>query len=140
MCLRIHNFGGARRLNSPTSPATIESNTLSLQHITVGTASAQVQSPVKRLPRYLCFTYYCHLFSSTRFTSGRRLMADWTVRDISPAPDELAILLSCRRAYDKIGKIWLSQVLACFETPTAILKKLANISLETRSLVRHGRV
>ncbi|KAL7811368.1 hypothetical protein V8C26DRAFT_222840 [Trichoderma gracile] len=113
---------------------------MSLHHITVGTASAQAQSPLMRLPQELRSSIYSLLFSSTRFTSGRRLMSDWTVRDISPAPQGLAILLCCRRAYSEIGKTWISQVLFCFETPTAMLKKLANISLETRSLVRHVRV
>lgn len=58
----------------------------------------------------------------------------------TPAPHGLAILLCCRQAYVEVGKSWVGQVLFCFEDVRAMVDKLADIPLETRSMIRHIRV
>ncbi|PKK55180.1 hypothetical protein CI102_10, partial [Trichoderma harzianum] len=97
-------------------------------------------SLLMRLPQELRLMIYAFLFSSTRFTSGPRCGWDMVIHDFIPAPHGLAILISCRQAYVEIGRSWIGQVLFCFETVKAMVDKLADIPLETRSMIRHIRV
>ncbi|KAL7929358.1 hypothetical protein V8C35DRAFT_315793 [Trichoderma chlorosporum] len=108
--------------------------------VEIGPALPQSQSPLMRLPQELRLMIYGHLFSSTRFTSGPRCGSDFVIRHYVPAPHGLALLRSCRQAYVEIGKSWVGQVQFCFEAVTAMVDKLADIPLETRSLIRHIRV
>ncbi|KAL7957458.1 hypothetical protein V8C34DRAFT_285669 [Trichoderma compactum] len=93
-----------------------------------------------RLPRELRLMIYAFLFSSTRFTSGPRCGWDMVIHHFIPAPHGLALLVSCCQAYVEIGKSWIGQVLFCFETVKAMVDKLVDILLETRSMIRHIRV
>ncbi|KAK4066242.1 uncharacterized protein Triagg1_8074 [Trichoderma aggressivum f. europaeum] len=108
--------------------------------VQVGPAHAQAESRLMRLPRELRTIIYTFLFSSTRFTSGTRYIPRAAIIHFVPAPHGLALLLSCRRAYIEVGKSWVSQVHFCFEDAKAMLDKLADISLDTRSMIRHVRV
>lgn len=108
--------------------------------VRIGPAMSQGESLLMRLPQELRNKIHSYLFSSTRFTSGKRTTARMDSQNLVPAPHGLALLLSCRQAYVEIGNTWLSQVLFCFESPEAMLDKLAKIPLETRSTIRHVRV
>ncbi|KAJ7716892.1 hypothetical protein B0H14DRAFT_3631839 [Mycena olivaceomarginata] len=59
---------------------------------------------------------------------------------ITPAPNALALLRTCRRVHVEIGTTWLHQVLFCFGGPRAMLDKLTTIPAATRALIRHARV
>ncbi|KAL7910528.1 hypothetical protein GGI35DRAFT_370838 [Trichoderma velutinum] len=93
-----------------------------------------------QLPRELRNYIYNSLFSSTRFTSGERYEFNEVIFRFIPAPHGLALLFSCRQTYIEIGKSWISQVLFCFEAGKAMVDKLGDIPLETRSMIRHIRV
>ncbi|KAL6812590.1 hypothetical protein J3E69DRAFT_359705 [Trichoderma sp. SZMC 28015] len=109
--------------------------------VKVGPAHAQAESRLMRLPLELRTIIYTFLFSSTRFTSGTRYVRSIPIiSHFIPAPHGLALLLSCRQAYIEVGKSWVSQVHFCFEEPKAMLDKLADIPLDTRSMIRHVRV
>ncbi|KAF3057689.1 hypothetical protein CFAM422_012204 [Trichoderma lentiforme] len=108
--------------------------------VKVGAAYQQPKSRLMGLPQELRLMIYAFLFSSTRFTSGERCGWDMVIRHFIPAPHGLAILISCRQAYIEIGRSWIGRVLFCFETVKAMVDKLADIPLETRSMIRHIRV
>ncbi|KAM0263141.1 hypothetical protein ACHAQJ_001294 [Trichoderma viride] len=108
--------------------------------IKIGRADLQGESLLMQLPHELRYKIYFDLFSSTRFTSGKRSMSRRGRLRMASAPHGLAFLFSCRQAYIEIGKTWLTQVLFCFESPEAMLDKLAKITLETRSMIRNVRV
>lgn len=108
--------------------------------VKVGRAKPQTRSLLMQLPRELRIIIYAFLFSSTRFTSGKRCSYKSVVYRYISAPHGLAILFSCRQAYVEIGQSWVGHVLFCFKTPRAMLDKLGDIPLETRSMIRHVRV
>ncbi|KAM6478330.1 hypothetical protein HDV62DRAFT_371405 [Trichoderma sp. SZMC 28011] len=108
--------------------------------VKVGAAYQQPKSLLMQLPQELRLMIYAFLFSSTRFTSGPRCGWDMVTHHLIPAPHGLAILISCRQAYVEIGRSWIGQVLFCFETVKAMVDKLADIPLETLSMIRHIRV
>ncbi|KAK7531428.1 uncharacterized protein J3D65DRAFT_637579 [Phyllosticta citribraziliensis] len=87
----------------------------------------QGSSLMQRLPQELRDKIYLAVFSSTRLSSFT-------------APNALALLRVCQRIHSEIGNTWLKQVLFNFETPEAMLNRLANIPMEKRTLIRHMRV
>ncbi|KAK7018395.1 hypothetical protein R3P38DRAFT_2982546 [Favolaschia claudopus] len=92
------------------------------------------------LPREMRDEIYSHLLLSTRLVSGERAHGRIDRRRIGSVPHALAILRTCRQVHAEIGRTWLQQILFSFETPEAMLNKLANIPLATRALIRHVRV
>lgn len=57
-----------------------------------------------------------------------------------PPPHGLSLLRSCRGVHLDIGNVWLEHVTFCFESPSAMLRQLSEVPLETRSLIRHVRI
>ncbi|KAK3689113.1 hypothetical protein B0T22DRAFT_427257 [Podospora appendiculata] len=88
------------------------------------------------LPQELRDEIYFHLFSSTRFAWGMRMMEDDGHIDIKPAPNGLALLRVCRRMEHEIGDSWLSQVLFYFEDPQTLLDKLDPLPQDILSRIR----
>ncbi|KAJ6531822.1 hypothetical protein B0H19DRAFT_1214149 [Mycena capillaripes] len=93
-----------------------------------------------QLPREMREKIYSHLFFSTRLAWGERTFGRISRQRIGSAPNILSLLRTCHQAHAEIGTTWLQQVLLSFESPEAILNKLANIPAATRALVRHARV
>ncbi|KAJ7807620.1 hypothetical protein B0H14DRAFT_2609520 [Mycena olivaceomarginata] len=90
-----------------------------------------------QLPPEIRVEVYSHLFSSTRVTWAKNIHSN---KIITPAPNALALLRTCRRVHVEIGTTWLHQVLFCFGGPRAMLDKLTTIPAATRALIRHARV
>ncbi|KAK3940173.1 hypothetical protein QBC46DRAFT_386147 [Diplogelasinospora grovesii] len=105
-----------------------------------GPPNPQEGSLLMQLPQELRDEIYSYLFFSTRISSGERAFGRIDHRRIVPIPNALALLRTCRRVHSEIGHSWLHKVLFSFEDPEAMLNKLANISIETRSMIRHVRV
>ncbi|KAF7361028.1 hypothetical protein MSAN_01133200 [Mycena sanguinolenta] len=95
---------------------------------------------IQKLPLEIRLEIYSHLFASTRLVWGERALSRIGRQRIASVPNTIAILRTCRQIRAEIGTIWLHQVLFCFESPEAMLNKLANIPIATRALVRHVRV
>ncbi|KAJ7126194.1 hypothetical protein C8R44DRAFT_781311 [Mycena epipterygia] len=105
------------------------------------TADLQLGSPfMQRLPPELRVEIYSQLFFSTRLAWGERALGRISRQRIAHAPNALALLRTCRRVHVEVNTTWLQQVLFSFESPDAMLDKLANIPTETRELIRHARV
>ncbi|OAA67921.1 hypothetical protein SPI_00116 [Niveomyces insectorum RCEF 264] len=101
----------------------------------------QDASLLMQLPQELRDEIYAHVFFSTRLASGARSTARFGGdQEVRSAPHALALLRTCRRVHAEIGTRWLHMVLFSFETPKALLDKLTNVSIATRSLIRHVRV
>lgn len=92
-----------------------------------------------RLPREIRDHIYHCLFTATRLASGewpssiRLLMA-------RPAPNSLAILLTCRQIFEEAKDLWIYRVLFDFTNVEAMLDKLSPLSPSTISKIRHVRV
>ncbi|KAJ7221954.1 hypothetical protein B0H12DRAFT_1031339 [Mycena haematopus] len=95
---------------------------------------------VQKLPLEIRLEIYSHLFFSTRLVYGERALGRIGRRRIASAPNAITILRTCRQISAEIGTTWLHQILFCFESPEAMLNKLASIPIATRALVRHVRV
>ncbi|KAJ6479673.1 hypothetical protein C8R45DRAFT_1063244 [Mycena sanguinolenta] len=95
---------------------------------------------IQKLPLEIRLEIYSHLFFSTRLVCGERALSRIGRQRIASAPNALTILRTCRQVHAEIGTIWLHQVLFCFESPEAMLTKLANLPIATRVLVGHVRV
>ncbi|KAK4237013.1 hypothetical protein C8A03DRAFT_35052 [Achaetomium macrosporum] len=80
------------------------------------------------------------LFSSTRFSFGKRHTRDLRIVRIKPGPNGLALLRACRRTNLEIGDSWLRHVLFCFEHPVDMLDKLSALPADILSRIRHVRV
>ncbi|KAK4141228.1 uncharacterized protein C8A04DRAFT_39262 [Dichotomopilus funicola] len=93
-----------------------------------------------RLPQEIRDCIWTQLFSSTRFTFGKTPASRIGRVNIKPAPNGLALLSTCRRAYLEIGDSWLRHVLFCFETIETMLDKLSALSVDTLSKLRYMRV
>ncbi|KAH6626637.1 hypothetical protein B0J18DRAFT_425297 [Chaetomium sp. MPI-SDFR-AT-0129] len=93
-----------------------------------------------RLPQEIRDCIWTQLFCSTRFTFGKTPASRIGRVNIKPAPNGLALLRTCRRAYLEIGDSWLRQVLFCFETIETMLDKLSALSVDTLSKLRYLRV
>ncbi|KAK4220872.1 hypothetical protein QBC38DRAFT_493242 [Podospora fimiseda] len=89
----------------------------------------------QRLPQEIRDDIWCQLFSSTRFTFGDR-----PTGRIKPAPNGLAMLRTCRRAWHEIGDSWLRYVLFCFDDTNTMLDKLTRLPIDTLSKLRHMRI
>lgn len=59
---------------------------------------------------------------------------------MKPAPNSLAILLTCRQIYEEAEGLWIYRVLFNFESAEAILDKLSPLSSSTISKIRYVRV
>lgn len=93
-----------------------------------------------QIPQEIRDIIYSYVFCSTRICCGERAPTRIERIRIIPAPNALALLRTCHRAHAEIGHRWLHELLFSFETPVAMLDKLSNISIETRSMIRHVRV
>ena len=91
------------------------------------------------LPRELRDEIYVQLFSSTRLTFGDKFVTLGRRVRMKPAPQTLAILLTCRQINQEAGALWLRHVLFNFEDPLAMLDKLLELPSTTRSKIRHVR-
>ncbi|KAK5996552.1 hypothetical protein PT974_01888 [Cladobotryum mycophilum] len=108
--------------------------------VVFGTPISQERSLLMKLPRELRDEIYYYVFFSILFFSGKRGMDPINCEPTVPDPNALSLLRSCRQVYFEVGKSWLGQVEFCFENMEAMLDKLANISLEMRSMIRYVRV
>lgn len=59
---------------------------------------------------------------------------------MTPAPNSLAILRTCRQIHQEAGALWLGQVLFSFEHADDMLDKLSPLALGTLSQIRQVRV
>ncbi|KAF7334588.1 hypothetical protein MVEN_02288700 [Mycena venus] len=104
------------------------------------TPNRQLGSRFMQLPPELRGEIYSHLFLSTRLMWGERAFGRTARQSIRSVSNALTLLRTCRRVNGEIGTTWLQQVLFSFESPEAMLDKLANIPTATRALIRHARV
>ncbi|KAJ7142950.1 hypothetical protein C8R44DRAFT_827603 [Mycena epipterygia] len=100
----------------------------------------RVGSPFMQLPLELRLEIYSHFFFSTRLAWGERALGRTERQRITHAPNALALLRTCRQVRAEVRTTWLQQVLFSFESPEAMLDKLANIPTTTLKLIRHARV
>lgn len=109
-----------------------------------GTVDAQANSRFfTALPPEIRALIYARLFSSTRFLIYERLVGDCGVADhrkVRCAPNGLALLRACRRAYFEVGDSWVRHVLFSFESMTAMVDTLSELPADTISKVRHARI
>ncbi|KAM5350639.1 hypothetical protein ACJ41O_007144 [Fusarium nematophilum] len=107
-------------------------------------ANAQKDSPLLSVLPEVRHRIYVRVFSSTRFTHGRRATEEFymgiSYTHVSPAPNGLALLRTCRRLRYDIGDSWLGHVLFNFEDPCVMLDKLTPLSRESLGKIRHLRV
>lgn len=82
---------------------------------------------------------YSELFYSTRLARGNRRESSTKAKKIRPAPNALAILRTCHRAYNETNT-WLRKVLFHFEDPMTMLDKLTPLAPDVLSNLRHLRV
>ncbi len=97
------------------------------------------------LPQEIRDHVYTQLFSSTRFIIHERLRGPlgaslYSTPDVRCAPNGLALLLTCHRAWFEIGGSWVRHVLFSFETITAMLDTLTILPRHILSNIRHLRV
>ncbi|KAF8156207.1 hypothetical protein K438DRAFT_1910118 [Mycena galopus ATCC 62051] len=97
----------------------------------------QLGSLFLQLPLATRIDIYAHLFFSTRLVWGEQFGIG---KPFASAPKALALFRACCQIHVEIDITWLQQVLFSFESPEAMLNKLANIPLATRALIRHSRV
>lgn len=83
---------------------------------------------------------YWHLFTSTRLTSGYRIVVGPKIRRTKPASNSLAILRTCRLIKQEAEGLWLGQVLFNFFNPEDMLNKLSELPPTALSQIRHVRV
>ncbi|KAI1864838.1 hypothetical protein JX265_004154 [Neoarthrinium moseri] len=100
-------------------------------------ADDQERSRLFQLPQELRDSIYDHLFLDTRVSHGRRPLGEVKCLRITPAPNSLSLLKTCRRARAEIGHSWLSQVLFNFEDVKTMMEKLTAVPLRTLSAIRH---
>lgn len=107
-----------------------------------------------RLPPELRDKIYFYLFSSTRFMYGQRFtlgqkynagqaytrLSNLEPQNFIPPLHGLALLRSFRQVHLEISKAWLDHVIFCFECPSAMLRQLSKLPLDTRALIRHVRI
>lgn len=103
-------------------------------------ADPQTGSRLFLLPQELRDAIYEHLFTSTRFTHGERYVTRLACLRITPAPNGLALLRTCRRARAEIADSWLGMVLFSFEDPQTMLDKLTSIPRMVLGKVRRVRI
>ncbi|KAK1850020.1 hypothetical protein CCHR01_07344 [Colletotrichum chrysophilum] len=92
------------------------------------------------IPQELRNIIFSHLFASTRLSHGKRYVDRLKRTRIKPAPNALAILRTCRAAYNSIGDTWIGHVLFHFEDPETMLDMLLSAPLGTIPKIRHMRV
>ncbi|KAF5120462.1 hypothetical protein E5D57_013816 [Metarhizium anisopliae] len=109
-------------------------------HSTLCSANDQESSWFFQLPQELRISIYGYLFLSTRVSHGRRPVRRIAEIRITPAPNSLALLRTCRRVRTEIGDSWLGQVLFSFEDTETMMVKLAALSMATLSKIRHLRI
>ncbi|KAF8156231.1 hypothetical protein K438DRAFT_1942918 [Mycena galopus ATCC 62051] len=103
-------------------------------------SNRQLESSLMQLPLEMRIEIYSHFFFSTRLALGERALGRTEHQRSASAPNILALLRTCRQIHVEIDITWLQQVLFSFESPEAMLNKLANIPFTTRALIRHARV
>lgn len=100
----------------------------------------QAGSRLFLLPQELRDAIYGHLFASTRFSHGERYVTRLASLRITPAPNGLALLRTCRRARAEIADSWLGMVLFSFEDPQTMLDKLTAIPRGVLEKIRRLRI
>ncbi|KAF3798184.1 hypothetical protein GCG54_00010530 [Colletotrichum gloeosporioides] len=92
------------------------------------------------VPQELRNNIFSHLFASTRLSHGKRYVDKLKRIRIKPAPNALAILRTCRAAYNSIGDTWIGHVLFHFEDSETMLDMLLSAPPGTIPKIRHMRV
>ncbi|CAI0654197.1 unnamed protein product [Colletotrichum noveboracense] len=92
------------------------------------------------IPQELRNNIFSHLFASTRLSHGKRYVDRLKRIRIKPAPNALAMLRTCRAAYNSIGDTWIGHVLFHFEDPETMLDMLLSAPPGTIPKIRHLRV
>ena len=103
-------------------------------------ADPQIGSRLFLLPQELRDAIYEHLFTSTRLSHGERSVTRLARLRITPAPNGLGLLRTCRRARAEIADSWLGIVLFSFEDPETMLDKLTSIPRAVLGKIRRVRV
>lgn len=80
---------------------------------------------------------YTQFFHSNLFTMIKKHTSCHGMERNFFMRNRLALLRSCRQVYLEIGKSWLGKVKFFFDIPGAMFETLANIPLETLSMIRH---
>lgn len=93
-------------------------------------AHPQTDSPLFRLPPELRGLIAQHLFSSTTLYFSYYPF-------LSPIPNPLSLLRTCRRAYNELGDTWLCHALLDFSDPQTMLNELDTLGREVIARMRH---
>ncbi|KAM7184803.1 hypothetical protein V8F20_012048 [Naviculisporaceae sp. PSN 640] len=96
-----------------------------------------------KFPGEIRYMIYDQVFTNTRITRGIRYdprVLQGSLFKVKPAPHTLALLRTCRRARDEIGKRWVRKVLLNFQDPLTMTHTLSPLPQEIISQIRHIRV